>query len=374
MRHPPPAVVEALELSGPAPMEGAGAYNRNSRVQAGGLRPAIPLLEEAARNVPLAPGNEPVVIADYGAASGHNSMAPIAAAIAALRQRTASDRAISVVHTDVPGNDFAGLFQTIENDPDSYRRGASAVFSSAVGRSFYEQILPDNSVTLGWSSWAVQWLSRTPGPIPDQIQIACSDDSAPRAAYAQQAAEDWRQFLTHRGRELRPGGRLVLITMALRDDGAFGYELLLPALYELLLDLTGEGFLKDGEVERMVIPTVGRRRADFLAPFGSSGEFGSLLAQMVDVFAGEDGIWAAYERDHDAVAFGARWAAFSRASVFQTLALGLDEGLGDPRAAAFIAALEGRLAAKLARRPARMSLPLARLVLVKKDGRTSRYN
>ncbi|HYV89575.1 MAG TPA: SAM-dependent methyltransferase, partial [Candidatus Polarisedimenticolia bacterium] len=129
MRHPPPAVVE------PAPMEGAGAYNRNSRVQAGGLRPAIPLLEEAARTVSLAAGNEPVVIADYGVASGHNSMAPMSAAIAVLRRRIAGERAISVIHTDVPDNDFAVLFRAIENDPDSYRRGTEAVFSAAVGRS-----------------------------------------------------------------------------------------------------------------------------------------------------------------------------------------------------------------------------------------------
>jgi hypothetical protein len=326
---------------------------RNSRVQAGGLQPAIPLLEEAARNVSLAPGGEPVVIADYGAASGHNSMAPMSAAIAVLRRRIAGDRAISVIHTDVPDNDFAVLFRAIENDPDSYRRGTAAVFSAAVGQSFYEQILPANSVTLGWSSWAVQWLSRTPGPIPDQIQISCSSDDVARAAYAQQAA-----------------GRLVVITMALKDDGSFGYELLMPALYGSLLELVGEGLLKESEVERMVIPTVGRRRADFLAPFGSSSQFGSLAVEMVDVFPGEDGIWAAYERERerDAVAFGARWAAFSRASVFQTLSLGLDEGHADPRAGAFIAALEKRVAAKLAARPGRMSLPLARLVLVKKEG------
>jgi hypothetical protein len=68
----------------------------------------------------------------------------------------------SVVHTDLPGNDFSALFQTLADDPESYLRGDPAVFASAVGRSFYEQILPAGSVTLGWSSWAVQWLSRVP--------------------------------------------------------------------------------------------------------------------------------------------------------------------------------------------------------------------
>src|SRR4029077_18242985 len=127
----------------------------------------------------------------------HNSMLPMSTAIAVLRRRAGNSRAISIIHTDVPGNDFTGLFHTLENDPDSYRRGAAAVYSSAVGQSFYEQILPAASVSIGWSSWAVQWLSRTPGTIPDQVQVSFSSDGAARAAYERLAAEDWRSFLMH---------------------------------------------------------------------------------------------------------------------------------------------------------------------------------
>ena len=127
------------------------------------------------------------------------------------------------MHTDLPNSDFEALFEMLENDPASYLRGDPAAFASAVGRSFYQQILPSESVTLGWTSWAVQWLSRTPGPMPDQVQVAYSKDAAARAAYSRQAAEDWRAFLVHRGRELRPGGRLVVLTMAIDDNSDFGY-------------------------------------------------------------------------------------------------------------------------------------------------------
>ena len=94
-----------------------------------------------------------------------------------------------MIHTDLPENDFTTLFQTLIDDPDSYLNGDRAVFTAAVGRSFYPQILPSCSVTLGWSSWSVQWLSRVPAPIPDQIQVAYSLDPA-RADYARQASED----------------------------------------------------------------------------------------------------------------------------------------------------------------------------------------
>ena len=84
----------------------------------------------------------------------------------------------------------------------------------------------------------------------------------------------------------------------------------------------------------MVIPTVARSRADLVAPFVEDGCFAGLSIEQLEVFLSEDRIWAEFEDGGDAHAFGARWAAFSRASVFPTLAAGLDSGRVDPRAAA----------------------------------------
>ena len=155
-------MLEDTASAKPAPMEGDGGYNRSSQVQAAGLSPAVSMLESAARTVPLPAGSQPIVIADYGSSQGLNSLLPLGAAVAILRGRIGATRAISVVHTDLPENDFSVLFQTLNTDPNSYLQHDRAVFASAVGRSFYEQVLPSESVTLGWSSWAVQWLSRVP--------------------------------------------------------------------------------------------------------------------------------------------------------------------------------------------------------------------
>ena len=349
----------------PAPVEGHGVYNRSSRVQAAGLSPAVPLLEQAARTVTLAAAPEAIVLADYGSSEGHNSLGPLAVAIDALRERVGPERAISIVHTDLPENDFTALFQTLIADPNSYLRGDPAVFVSAVGRSFYDQILPSQSVTLGWSSWAVQWLSQVPAQIPDQVQVAYSRDPAAWAAFGRQAASDWQRFLTHRGRELRPGGRLVVLTMAIDEGGNFGYRPLLEAMYAALMDLVEKGFVRVEEAQRMVIPTVGRSRADIVAPFGESGRFAGLSLEEVEVFHGEDRIWAEFEGNGDALAFGARWAAFSRASVFPTLAAGLEGGRNDPRAIPFVEQLESGLAGRLAATPEPMLIPLAKMLLAK---------
>jgi hypothetical protein len=322
-------------------------------------------LEQAARLVTVAAAPEAIVIADYGSSEGRNSLVPMALAIRILRDRVGPERGISVVHTDLPGNDFSSLFETLDTDTESYLYVDSATFASAVGRSFYRQILPSDSVTLGWSSWAVQWLSRTPEPIPDHLQVAYSRDPVARAAYSRQAAEDWRTFLAHRGRELRPAGRLVVLTMALSDDGDFGYRPVLGAMYEALLGLVEEGYVSLEEARRMAIPTVGRSHAELIAPFTETGCFADLSIERADVFFGEDVIWKEFERDHDADVFGARWAAFSRASVFHTLARGLSGGRDDPRAAAFIEKLEVGMAARLAAAPEPTKIPLARIALVK---------
>jgi hypothetical protein len=343
--------------------EDSGSYTAASRLQAAGLRPAMALYEQAAATVPLPAAPYPIVLADYGAANGHNSLLPIGAAIAVLRRRTRPEHSILVAHTDLPDNDFTAMFRTLADDPDSYLRKDPAAFASAVGRSFYSQILPSNSVHLGWSAWAVQWLSRIPAPVPDHIQPAYSADASVRAAYARQAANDWHEFIAFRGRELSPGGRLVVMTMALDDQGEFGFRPVMAAIMAALTELVAEGMLTDDEVRRMVVPTVGRRAVDFQAPFAPSGRFERLEIEHVEVFDAEDRYWRQYRVDGDAKAFGQRWAAFLRAAVVPTMAAALDPGRD---AASFAGRLSDEVATRMAAAPEQSQIPMAHLVLVKR--------
>ncbi len=364
MSDKPSAVPESSVVVRPEPID-SETYSVSSRLQAAGLRPAIALFEEAADTVPLPRQPQPIVIADYGASTGHNSLLPISAALPVLRNRTRPEHSVLVVHTDVPDNNFTVLFETLADDPDTYLRKDAATFASAVGRSFYSQIIPSNSVHLGWSSWAVQWLSRVPAPVPDHVHVAYSADEGVRTAYAKQAAHDWHEFVAFRGRELCPGGHLVVLTMALDDDGEFGYRPLLGALVDALSELTADGLLTEDEVHRMCLPTVGRRAVDFMAPFAPSGRFEQLSIDHLEVFNADDRFWMQYQVDHDATAFGALWAAFIRASVFPTLATALVDGRDDPRSPEFLDRLEAGIADRLAAAPEQIQIPLAKLVLTK---------
>lgn len=342
------------------------SYTASSRLQAAGLPGAIKLFEEAANIVPLPKPPQPVVIADYGAASGHNSLLPIGAAISALRKRTRPEHSVLVAHTDVAENDFTVLFQTLEDDPDSYLKKDAASFASAIGRSFYTQILPSNSVNLGWTSWAIQWLARVPAPVPDHLLVAYSADENVRTAYARQAASDWHDFVAFRGRELCPGGRLVVLTTAVGDNGEFGHRPLFHAMLAALPELVAQGLITDDEVRRMCIPMVSRRAADFLSPFAPKGRFERLEIEHLEVFNAQDRFWCQYRVDHDAKAFGAKWAAFARASVFPALAAALNADRTDPRATEFVERLEVGVAARMAAEPEEMQIPLAQLVLWKR--------
>lgn len=350
----------------PQPMESA-TYTASSRLQASGLDSGIKLFEQAARAVTLPKPPQPITIADYGAATGYNSLLPVGTAVLALRARTRPDHAILVAHTDLPGNDFSALFTTLAEDPDSYLKKDAATFPSAVGRSFYQQILPSQSIVLGWSSWATHWLSRVPAPIEDHIHIAHSSDEAARRAYSRQAALDWHDFVAFRGRELAPGGRLVVLTLGLDDAGLPGFAGLMQAILAALHGLVDAGTLRPEELTRMVIPTSGRTEKELVAPFAPSGRFEGLSVEHLELFNAEDRFWSRYRANGNATALGTAWAGFARAAIFPTLTTALEGGPDSPRARGFIETLESAVAAHICGSPQQMTIPLAALVLVKQS-------
>jgi salicylate 1-O-methyltransferase len=345
-------------------MEASGTLKRSTRVQPAQL-PAVELLERAAKDVELPHMPNTIVIADYGASAGHNSLLPIGAAISILRARAEPGRAIAVFHADVAENNYAALFESLQTDPQSYLRHDPATFASAIGRSVYEQIVPANIVTLGWSSWGVHWLSRVPTAVPDHVHIALSRDDEATAAYARQAAGDWIAFLTARSRELVPGGRLVVLTMA-RDEGEDGYQPLLEALGEELEAMITDGDLNRDDYSRMVIPSVGRSEAELTAPFAPKNQFAGLAIEHLETFDAEDQYWTKFEKDGDATAFAKQWAAFVRVSVFPTLLTALDAS-PEERRQQFVERLESGLRERIAAQPRRVRIPLAKMLLDKRS-------
>lgn len=236
-------------------------YNHHSTVQAAAAELGYDWLAEAAGAAALPDG--PLTVADYGVAAGHNSMRPMRLVIGALRQRTPAP--ISVVHTDLPANDFSSVFEALEHDPDSYLRGEAEVFPYAIGRSFYQRLFPAASVQLGWSSTTTHWLSRVPTLDGDSIAPNLTTPDV-RAHFAEQAADDWTGFLRARSQELAPGGRMVMVQPCAHDDGRLGDEGLQGAMDEILASMVTEGVLTAKQVAGMRLPLWMRTPAEYAGP------------------------------------------------------------------------------------------------------------
>ena len=302
MNEPAPSSIAA--------MAGSGLYNGHSGLQHANLQSALPLLEEAARIV----GREvhgPVTIADYGASQGRNSMGPMASAIDLVRIGQ-TDRPVSIIHTDLPSNDFASLFTLLADDPASYMADRRGIYPLAVGRSYFGAILPPGSVDLGWSSNALHWMSRNPVEVEDHGWAVFSRSAEARAAVDALLAQDWLRFLTARSRELRPGGRLVCQFMG-RGDNGHGFEWMAGHFWQAIMALRNQGQLTDEELLRMTAPSAGRSLAQLAAPF-EAGLVPDLRIEHLSRFAAPDPYWDDFQRTADANRLGANWANMMRAA------------------------------------------------------------
>jgi long-chain acyl-CoA synthetase len=326
-----------------AVMEGGGSYNAHAKSQATGGMLGLPFLEQAVREMAIPEGNDPIAIADYGSSQGKNSLAPMQVAIRALRARVGLDRPITVTHVDQPANDFNILFDLLHRDSERYALDDPNVFPNAIGRSFYEQVFPPDSVDLGWSSHAAMWLSRIPAFVNGHFR-GDRGTATESAAFRRQGAQDWEHFLSLRATELRPGGRLLLVLAGLNDEGKTGYQALLDEANEVLAAMVSERAIRAEERARMVLAIWPRRTRELLAPFESCGQFQGLSVARCEFLTAKDPSWAAYEQDGNKEAL-----AVGRAKLFRaTFAPSLACGLSDPATSgAFAEHLEKALARRL---------------------------
>jgi hypothetical protein len=262
-----------------------------------------------------------------------------------MRSRVAADRHFLIYHVDLPVNDFNALFKTLDSDSDSYTRDAANVHACGVGRSFFQSVLPPNSVNFGWSAYAAQWLSCVPAVDADHIWFDRLTGSA-RAIYEQQAAQDWETFLTLRAQELRPGGRLVVVFPGTGSCEAIGDH-----ANAVIGDMVKEGAISAKERSRMLPACWLRLEHDYLAPFARNDGFLDLTVEHCESMPQADAAWDQYQRDGQAEALATKHAAFFRATFLPSFIAALDRA-DDPQACrSFADRFEAGLRQRLTREP-----------------------
>jgi hypothetical protein len=157
-------------------------------------------------------------MADFGAADGGTSMALMRRSVEFLRGLI-GDRPITLTYTDLPDNDYSALFHLALEGEDALA-SRPGVFVFAAATSFHQSIFPPESLSFGFSATAMHWLSRLPGNIPGHTH-SVGASGATLEAFRDQARRDWESILLHRARELRSGGRLVLVNFCQDEAGHY---------------------------------------------------------------------------------------------------------------------------------------------------------
>jgi hypothetical protein len=299
-------------------MAGDGYYNAHSPQQAAIAAMSEAALRRAASSLPDSVTAS--VIADYGCSQGRNSIGPVRVLLDELRRRSDESQPWSVVHNDLPGNDWTTLFATVLGT-DSYLTDHEDVYPSAIGRSFYDQVLPDGSVAVGWSGTSVLWLSRRPDVGPDNLfSVLATGDDVHR--WADAAAADWRTFLAHRARELAPGGRLVMSSLEASDV----YPPFLRLIRDAVRAAAGAGAITTAEAAAMTVPTHQRTRDEIEAPF-SDDDLGLVIDDHTACTA-PDPAWASFSGHGDVERFADDEVAQIRGWSEPSLASSIDPARG----------------------------------------------
>ena len=143
----------------------------------------------------------PIRIVDYGCSEGRNSLLTFASAFSEYRK--SSDRPLYISHTDLPDNSWPTVYHTLNDSEESYLNLPN-IFYSTLGRSFFGQIVPSNSVHFGYSCYAMHYLSQKQRRNEGEYNWVFPAAKA-------QALADMRQLLGVRLEELVNGGVLQMI-------------------------------------------------------------------------------------------------------------------------------------------------------------------
>lgn len=256
-------------------MVGRGFYNRNSATQWAATEVVLPWLEEAITEIPMTGPPETIGLADFGCSEGRNSVEVMQRLVAALRARTS--RPLLTIHSDLPTNDYTWLLRNLR--PEGRSVFADDVFSTVVGGSMFNRLLPPRSMHMAMTFNAIGFLGRRPverlpGYIlpngPSAQRGVGSVDEADRTVFAAQALADLESFMRARAAELVPGGKLLVEVFGSGDE-ARTCDGIYDALNDALLEVLDAGLIDRPGYERFYQPVYFRTLEELTAPVAGPG-------------------------------------------------------------------------------------------------------
>lgn len=341
-------------------MRGAGYYSSNTAGAKAVIDRAGDLAADAlGRMAPQRIGS-PFSIADFGAADGGTSLDLMRRLIGQLRSRDAS-REITLTYTDLPHNDFCSLFRLTQGLLDGQTgtplTDTEGLFIFGSGTSFYQQIVPTETLSFGFSATAMHWLSDRPCMIKDHVQ-AVGAAVHERDLFRARALSDWQNILLARARELRPGGKLVLANFCIDEGGRYlgatGGVIMFDRFARHWRDLVVAGRINETEYVNATFQQFYKTVDEFVAPFNDRqspvAQAGLTLNHLSTMVTGCP-YAEAFGRRGDAVEFARAYVPTLRSWSETVFAGALDKSRSLPERAAIIDDFYGAYQDEVARAP-----------------------
>jgi len=291
------------------------SYNRDSRTQQEDFAHSLDTLLECI-DATVEEGGEQYSIVDYGCSLGANSILAMSRLIQYVHANKSITR-FSAYHNDLPTNDFNRLLKNLGSSTHDYRNIPDCqVFVQLLPSSFFQQVLPDQCVDLGFSMAAVHWLNRIPpGNYKNAVFLSDVNEQA-EADLLDQAAKDLQLFAKARTREIKPGGLLFIGGLASKVGSSGGRDVSTAGLFvvvkNILTKLVADRLLSQEALNDFVFPVVPRTGEEFLKPFMTgelSGDWDCLHCSI------EEGIavnYSAYKKHQDVKRYATEYTRFFR--------------------------------------------------------------
>lgn len=251
-------------------MSGGGLYSLATKGAKDVIDLATPRVIEAVNSMDLSASASRFTMADVGCADGGTSLDMVREVLTEV-QNKAPGCQCTVVYCDQTANDFNALIDIVHGRTrfSSWLSDMPNAYSLVSGSSFYLQAVPDASLDLVFSATAMHWLSRKPCDLNDHVHVVGASNEEYRA-FADHARQDWETILLCRARELRPGGRMVLVNFCRDPQGRYlgntGGVNMFDTFNRIWQSFLADGRIREDEYHRMTLPQYYRTMEEFSEP------------------------------------------------------------------------------------------------------------
>lgn len=263
-------------------------------------------------------------IVDYGCSDGKNSMVWVNKVVDHIKEVTNnSPPQIQLVFVDLEANDWNYFWkETIS----PYLTSEKNLIISSVGRSFFNQVQPNNTVSIGLSATAFHWTSSIPSHIKSgSVLCHLSEDQSELAPWKEQARNDWNQLLRHRANELKKGGKLIVTGLCWKDDG-WAFKYVFSLMNESLHSLVKEGLVSEDVLSQVTYPVYIRTEDEYL----SFDESIPLNVTKVETYSEASPIYIQFQENGDLNLYAEKFTLFIKSAydpvLRSALRCGMEEG------------------------------------------------